>query len=436
MKKLELLSILLLVFSFSQTIFAQEKKKKGEKPEFKIDAELRIRTNILDGYKTLPTDEKIANFLVEQRTRLGLSYKTDLLKMKITFQDSRIWGDENLHTKTGIWGDSASIDLKEAWADLKINDFWNFKIGRQALQLDEGRLIGYRNWSNISLSYDAALIKFKKNDFSLDVMLSYNNSLMNLFAGEYDHLKIKSMNYIYLKKKFSKDFKASLSTIFSGFQAEGSATTIYFKTTIGPYIKFDNKKLLAKGEFYYQLGKTVTGVDVSAYFFNADLGYNFGKIFLGAGMDYMSGQTTDTDINETMQAFDILYGARFKYYGNLNYVVTPASTKYGGLINPFVRFNVKFNKKNNVKLTYHIFSSAQDVANPDGGYYDKGLGSELDMMYMFKLNKDINFRAGYHLAFPSETMEIFKGVEPGTAKTPQWFWVMFTFKPTLFSNKW
>ena len=280
------------------------------------------------------------------------------------------------------------------------------------------------------------LLNFKKNNFYLDVMMSYNNSLMNLFAGEYDHLKIKSMDYIYLKKKFNKDLTTSLSTIFSGFQAEGSATTLYFKTTIGPYIKFDNKKLLAKGEFYYQLGKTVTGVDVNTYFFNTELGYNFGKIFLEAGIDYMSVQNTDTDINEEFQAFDILYGARFKYYGNLNYLVTPASTKYGGLINPFARFNVKFNKKHKVKLTYHIFSSAQDVENPDGGYYDKGLGSELDMIYTFKIAKDISIKAGYHLAFPSETMEIFKGVEPGSSQTPQWFWLMFNFKPTLFSNKW
>ncbi|MCF6239815.1 MAG: alginate export family protein [Bacteroidales bacterium] len=432
MKKLKLRTLLFLLIILTQNTYAQE-----EKPEFSINAELRTRTNILHGYKKLPTEESIANFLVEQRTRVGFAYKKEFLQLKITLQDARVWGDENLHTRTGIWADTASIDLKEAWANLSLNNYWDLKIGRQAFQLDEGRLVGYRNWSNISLSYDAALIKFAKNGFEMDVALSYNNSSMNLFAGEYDHLKIKSMDYIYLKKKFTSSLNASLTALFSGFQAENSATTIYFKTTVGPYIKFDNKKVFAKGEFYYQTGKTVDGVDVQAYFFNTDLGFYLGKVFLAAGIDYMSGQKTGTDINETMQAFDILYGARFKYYGNLNYVVTPSSTKFGGLMNPYIKLNYKFNKKNNIKLSYLLLSSAEEVANPNeqGVYYSKSLGSELDMIYTYKLAKDINIKAGYHLAFPTETMEVFKGLQPGTSRTPQWFWVMLTIKPTLFSSK-
>ncbi len=436
MKKLPFLFLFSIVFSLQNT-FAQNESQKEEKPEFNVNAELRTRANILHGYKTLPTEENIAHFLVEQRTRLGFAYKTKQLEMNITIQDSRIWGDENLYTSTGIFGDTASIDLKEAWAKLNFNNFWSLKIGRQAIQLDGGRLVAYRNWSNLSLSYDAALIQFHKNNFNLDIAMSYNNSLMNLFAAEYNHRKMKSLNYVYLKKKFNKDFMASMSSIFSGFQAEGSATTIYFKTSLGTYLKFDNKKTFARGEFYYQTGKNVEGVDIKAYFFSADLGYNIGKIYFGAGIDYMSGQNPNKSLTDEFQAFDILYGTRFGYYGNLNYIVTPASTKYGGLVNPFLRLNFNFNEKNSLKTTFHTFQSAQNVANPNeqGTFYKKSLGSELDVIYNYKFAKDISIRAGYHLAFPSETMEIIKGIEPGTSQTPQWFWLMFNFTPTLFSSK-
>ncbi len=432
MKKQKLINLFFLLIIVTQSSWAQE-----EKPEFIINAELRTRSNILHGYKTLPTQENIAHFLVEQRTRLGFAYKTKQLEMNITVQDSRIWGDENIYTKTGLFGDTASIDLKEAWAKLNFNNLWSLKIGRQALQLDGGRLVAYRNWSNLSLSYDAALIQFHKNNFNLDIALSYNNSLMNLFAAEYNPEKMKSLNYIYLKNKFNKDFMASISSIFSGFQAEGSATTIYFKTSLGTYIKFDNKKLFARGEFYYQLGKNVEGVDVNAYFFSTDIGYYINKIYLGAGIDYMSGQDPNKSRTEEFQAFDILYGTRFGYYGNLNYVVTPASTLYGGLVDPFLKLNVNINQKNSIKTTFHIFQTAQKIPNPNiqGSFYDKSLGSELDMIYTYKFAKDISIRAGYHLAFPTETMEILKGVEPGNSQTPQWFWLAFNFKPTLFSNK-
>jgi len=436
MKRMKL-CILLFVVIFSQSIFAQEKTKE-EKPEFKINAELRTRANILDGYKKLPTDNNTASFVIEQRTQLGFAYKTKQLEMKITMQDARIWGDENVYTSTGTFGDSASIDLKEAWAKLTINDYWDFKVGRQALQLENGRLVSYRNRSFMGLSYDAALLKFNKNNLSIDIAMSYNNSLLNLFMGEYNPAKMKSLNYIHIKKKFNPNFHASLSSIFSGFQAENSVTTIQFKTTIGSFAKFDNKKLFAQGEFYYQTGKTIDGVDVNAYFFGSDLGYNFGKIYIGAGIDYMSGQDPNKNINEEFQAFDILYGTRFKFYGNLNYVVNPESTKYGGLINPFFRLNAKFNKKHSLKTTFLMFQSAQDVANPDspGEFYESSLGSEIDIMYIAKISKEIKIKAGYSIAFPTETMEIFKGIEPGTSNTPQYFYLTFTFKPTLFSNKW
>ncbi|RLD77433.1 MAG: hypothetical protein DRJ10_11955 [Bacteroidetes bacterium] len=440
MKKRKLVVFLLSFLFVNSSIIAQldkNKEKKEKKSEFTIDAELRTRGNIINGYKKLPTESNYASYVVEQRTRLGFGYKKDILEIKITFQDARIWGDGNLNTATGAFGDSASIDLKEGWAALRLNDNLKLKIGRQGLQLDGGRLVAERNWSNPGLSYDAAVFKYKKNDFTLDVALSYSNTAFNLFAGEFDPNKMKSLNYIYLKKKFSKDLSLSVSSIFSGYQPEGSPQVIKFKTTVGSYIKYDNKKLFLKGEFYYQLGKTINSVDVAAYFFNAEAGYQMNKIYLGAGIDYMSGQDPNADITEEFQAFDILYGTRFKYYGNLNFLVTPKSTKNGGMMNPFAKFSANFNKKNNLSIFYHMFQTAQDVANTanPGEFYDKNLGSEFDMIYTYKMAKGISVKAGYHIALPTETMEIFKGVEPGTCETPQWFWLMLSIKPTLFSTK-
>lgn len=439
MRKNKLIYLSFLLLFPDLPIFSQEKEEDEEskKSEFSVNAEIRTRSNLLYGYKKIPTNENSVSFVTEQRTRLGVEYKTGILQMKITLQDSRIWGDEEIYTKTGVYGDSASVDLQEAWAALNINDFWNFKIGRQVLHLDEGRLVSNRNWLNQGISYDAALIGFSKNDFDLDIALSYNNSAFELFDGEYNPAIMKSLDYLHLKKRVNKNLNISFSSLFSGFQSGDGSNKIRFKTTIGPYAKYYNKKFLAKGEFYYQLGKTVDNVDVNAYFFNLETGYNFSKLYLGAGIDYLSGQDPDTDIGSRFQSFDILYGARFKYYGNLNYVLTPASTMYGGVVNPFFRFNVKFNKKHNVKTTYHLLSTAQEIANPDipEGFYDRNLGSELDMIYTFTIKSDINIKAGYHIAFPSETMEILKGIDPGTGNTPQWFWVMFSFKPTIFASK-
>ena len=72
MKK-TLLSIIILIVPF--IMVAQDVAKKDSVEKFKIDAELRVRGNVLNGYKTLPTEATSPNYLIEQRTRLNLSYE-------------------------------------------------------------------------------------------------------------------------------------------------------------------------------------------------------------------------------------------------------------------------------------------------------------------------------------------------------------------------
>jgi hypothetical protein len=412
-------------------LFAQDALLKDSSEKFKIDAELRVRGNVLNGYKALPTESTSPNYLVEQRTRLNLAYQNKKMIVRISVQDVRNWGDSKVFTKTGMFGDSASIDLYEGWAALKIGNFSYLKLGRQEIVLDEARLLSNRNWLGSGLSYDAALFAYIKNDFVLKAALSiYNNDFSN-FATDYDPNKMKSMNFIYLSKKFG-NLNISLSNIFTGYQSVSSPDVYQFKYTVGPYLKYNNKSVLAKTEIYYQTGKTIDGMDVNAYFLNAEAGYNFGKFYLGAGIDYLSGQ--DQENTEQFQSFDLLYGARFKYYGNLNYFLIPQSVKFGGLVNPFFKTVVDFNKKNNLSAYFHLFRTQQDVPIDAQNNYDRNLGSELDIMYTYKINKQINIKAGYHIAFPSETLEAFKNVAIGESETPQWLWLAFTFKPTFFEK--
>ncbi|MBN1252901.1 MAG: alginate export family protein [Bacteroidales bacterium] len=435
MKTTKVIIILLVSFFFLQDIFAQEVvEKKEELKKITIDAELRTRGEILNGYKSLPTENNFANYTINQLTRLNFGFENDKMEFYISLQDSREWGEGDIYTATGNFGNTASIDVFQAWAKLKLSDNSNLQLGRQKLAVDDQRLVCARGWSNYGISYDAASLNYKKEGLTFSMVLSYNNETYNAFAADYGTIKMKSMDYIHVGKKFNDNFYASFITLFSGFQSDGSPTVIQFKNTSGLFVKYDDKKLLAKAEAYYQMGKTITSQDVAAYLFNAEAGYNFGAAYFGAGIDYLSGQ----DLNETekYQSFDVLYGARFKYYGNLNYFLTSGSTKNGGLVNPFVKLGLKFKEKHSLTAYYHMFQLAQDVVNPTTTeVYDKNLGSEIDIMYKYKLNKEIQIEAGYHTAFVSETLEAFKGVAAGESETPQWFWLSITFKPTLFKSK-
>ena len=438
MKRVSLIVILLATSLFIQDINAQEKKKKEEKKsEFKVDASLRTRGEAINGYKNLPIEANNPNYNIDQQTRLNFAYKNDKMKFYLSLQDARTWGQGDIRTPTGNFGNKASVSAFQAWASLNLGTNSELKLGRQALNVDGGRFITARGWSNTGLSYDAVAFNYKKNGLKLSVVGSYNNQSYNLFADEYDVStanNLKSVNYLHISKKINDNLYASVLSLFTGVQPQGTPTILQFKNTSGAFIKFNNKKLFAKAEVYYQMGKTTSGGDVAAHMFNAEAGYNTGIVYVGAGIDYLSGQ--DATVTDKTMSFDYFYGARFKFYGNLNYFTGQGSTKNGGLVNPFARLNFKFNKKNSLKLTYHMFQTQQDVINAETGEaYDKNLGSEIDLMYIHKINKEINLKVGYHTAFVSETMETFKGVAAGQSETPQWFWVMLTFKPKFFSSK-
>ena len=51
--------------------------------QFKVDAELRNRSEVRDGYAKLAADGATPAFQISQRTRISFGYETEKLKIKI-----------------------------------------------------------------------------------------------------------------------------------------------------------------------------------------------------------------------------------------------------------------------------------------------------------------------------------------------------------------
>ena len=78
--------------------------------QLEINAELRPRAEVRHGYKAIPKEDAEAATFVSQRTRLNFYYSHSKFKVGISFQDVRVWGDEQLFNATGVYGDNqASI---------------------------------------------------------------------------------------------------------------------------------------------------------------------------------------------------------------------------------------------------------------------------------------------------------------------------------------
>lgn len=413
--------------------------------QFSLTGEFRTRGEANNGYKYIPVEGNDVQYYASQRSRLSLNYKADKYDAKLTLQDVRAWGGGDIYSGAGVWGSSSGFDIYEAWVDVKTGTHSSIKVGRQELKYDDQRLLSWRNWNQYGLTYDAAVFKYKKDDWRIDAGLSYNSYDSKILGDTEDRNNYyyadknrqKTLNFLYLKKELSPSFYLAFSGILAGYSRSDSSNTIYGTGTYGVHANYKKNGIEVKANAFLQSGHNKSGQEIDAYFFTADAGYKLGKFRLGAGVDIISGHDAsndDADYQKRDHVFNLMYGARFKYYGWINhFVLMDEHTKNGGLVDIYPNVTYKFNKKNIIKGYYHLFSLQNTILDGNGDEYDKSLGSELDLMYIKKISKEVNLKAGFSYSMPSETLEAFKGAS-GTDKTPYWGWVMLTVKPNFFSK--
>lgn len=413
--------------------------------QFTLSGEFRTRAEANNGYKYIPVEDDITQYYVTQRTRLNAMYKSEKYDAYLSLQDVRSWGGEDIYTGAGVWGYTHGLDIYQAWINLKLGEASNLKIGRQELKYNDQRLLSWRNWNQYGLTYDALVFKTQKNDWRFDLGLSYN-SLNTKITGDVnnrnnryyaDKNRIKTLNFLYLERKFNDAFTLSFTGIHAGYAEAADSDTVNNTLTYGFYAKYAKNGLDFTGNAFLQGGKNKNGQDIEAYFLTADAGYKFNSTRLGLGADLISGHdasNTDADYADTDHTFNLMYGARFKYYGWINhFILMDKHTRNGGLIDIYPNVTHKFNKSTTIKAFYHLFSTEQEVPDGNGGTFDKSLGSALDLMFIKGFSKEVKLQAGLSYSMPSETLEAFKGATD-TEESPFWGWVMLTIKPTFFKK--
>ena len=397
--------------------------------QFKIEAQYRPRFELRDGYQKLATDGSVPTVVISQRTRLSFSYESEKLKLKLTPQDVRVWGDEQLASSTGVYGDNASIDLFEAYAEMRIGNLGWLSVGRQQLVYDFERLLTARNWNQNGMAYDAIVLKLGINQWNIHAGSSWNSLDATLSDNLYLPDRIKSLNYLWANRKFSDQLNFSFLHIASGVTETDSTNTLHFRQTTGINAEYKWNNLKLRGNAYYQYGKNNTGTTVSAFLIDADAGYNIGNITPGVGLSYLSGNN-DQD-GSTDKLFDVLYGARHRYFGHMDYFRDFAKhTKEGGLADFYAYLKYEFSKTISLTNIGHYFLLAQTNALTPN---DKYLGYENELMLNYKFNDWGTIKSGYVFYLPTESFKTLQGVS--NDKFSQFFYLELILKPALFKQK-
>ncbi len=125
-------AILFILLSTTINAFSQDSISIYVKPE------LRTRMEYRDGFQKLAAENSNGALFISQRSRLSFGIETSKLKIRFTPQDVRIWGDEQYGNTAGITGNDASLDVFEAYSEIKLmNNHW-LSIGRLTLIYDNG----------------------------------------------------------------------------------------------------------------------------------------------------------------------------------------------------------------------------------------------------------------------------------------------------------
>lgn len=449
MKKTTILLFFLLTFSFLTIAQTEQEVKKNE---FSIDGQLRTRFELRDGsFRPLSKNEAPA-YPILNRVRLGLNYSySDIVKTKITLQNVNLWGQANQIQTLDKSGNTLS--LFEAWGDVKIYKIFRVKVGRQIITYDDERLFGAADWINSARAHDALTLYVKDNRFEVDVNVALNQNYKTLYGNNVnnpsgnlydatDAQGYKTMQNVWAK--YQVDSASSVSFLFSnvGFQNASNLTDankIKFLQTTGLNYFFDYGFLYGKAVGYYQFGESLLPNKSNAFMFALQLGTHIDKKFsLSLGADYLSGNRTDVVPTENRN-FNTLFATGHKFYGTMDYYNAGNPYPGIGIVDNYLTFGYKINKKLNLGLVGHWFLTPNKVDFLSPGTLatvetKQNLGQEIDFSFGYQILPFVNLSVGYSTYITTELTGAVKGVA-NMKGSQHWAWVSFNITPQFFKTK-
>ena len=402
--------------------------------QFTLNGEFRPRTEYRNGFGSLIADNADAGFGISTRARLNAGYKTEAYKFYLSMQDVMVWGENR---QILPYDQNNSFAIFQAWAEIDFGSGWSTKLGRQVLSYDDQRILGGLDWAQQGRNHDAALIKYKKDKFILDVALAFNQDYSNptgfVSAGTAYNttgfFSYKTMQYAYLKQSW-ESFSGSLLLMNNGFQefdTNSDADGVSNLQTLGTHLNYKKGSFGAAFNGFIQTGKRQGEVDVKgAHLLGLDFTFKASpKVSLGAGIEIISGN--DGDAGET-GAFFPLYGTNHKFNGFMDYFYVGNHANSIGLVDIHVSANFKLSEASSLMVKALNFSGEQDL--PSG---ENALGTEIDIVFKRKF-KGYALVAGYSQMFASDGMYELKGItEDAAASGQNWAWAMLVIKPKFIN---
>lgn len=389
-----------------------------------VTADIRNRAEYRNGFGTLMRDTSEAAAFITQRARLVFDYRDKNLKLRLSPQNVRVWGDVTTTSRIDI-GNS----FHEAWGEAIANKYFSFKVGRQELDYDDQRIFGSVDWLMQARSHDALLFKFTPDTIhTVHIGLALNANKETNFKENYLVPQYKAMQFLWYHAKF-KNTGLSFLLLNNGVVYNNAGKDkIAYSQTIGSRVTHKAGKFSGDAAAYLQSGK-INVNNVNALYMAAYGNYKAAPyVSTGVGFEYLSGKDNN-DPSTDIKSFNPFYGTNHKFNGYMDYFYVGNHINSVGLLD--VYFNLAYEKnKFLIRLTPHYFQSAATLYAA-GVKQDSHLGTEVDITLGYKLLSNISLSAGLSQMFATSSMEVLKG--GNKSNDNNWGYLTVVFNPKIFS---
>lgn len=277
-------------------------------------------------------------------------------------------------------------------------------------------------------------------------------------------MNFKAMQFVYLRKKygqtnisvlgFKDDFnKYKTDTIFgSSANANGFILGKNFNKQKGLNSRYTagtnittmlgnasgSGKIAVQAFGYIQWGRNREGVALRGYTYGGNLQYQYGKFSVGPGLEVMSGNDRNTPVSKEDNRFDPLYGTPHKFWGYMDFFYVGTGSPAGGLSNWFLKG--KYTAKDLIiTLDAHYFTTQKAMnktftTDPTDTY--STLGTEIDLVVNYNLNKFTNIEAGASVMMASDNLAMAKNQAKAAYQTDgYWGYLQLNIRPDFLYVK-
>ncbi len=407
--------------------------------KFKMDLDIRPRTEMRYGYKQMRVSSSKPSFITTQRSRIGASYiQEGVVEARISMQDARAWGQYD-NTSLG------SMQLFEGWVEPYITKNLSVRIGRQILSFDNQSLFAERDWNPFGFTHDAANLRFYNEKINSDLTVGFNQkSNDTIFGNNYTNTNLyKFLSVSFIKYKASKEITLSMLNCADGFQAKDNTINsdvekLFMRYTHGGRVEYLLGGLFVTFSGYTQWGKTNQNKSIQAWYIFPEISYTTTtKLKALLGLEILSGNSNK---NPTAyeRNFNTLYRGLHKFSGFIDIMDNIAKDQAGaGLVNPYLTLSKNLFSKFDITTNIHTFFLQKDYYNV-GEKIDDYLGWENDWILSYKMNASTKFDIGFAYLKGTESMAIVKKAGNRRATNQHlpstWAFASLSFKPQLFST--